>query len=384
MVEGGGRVFWAVQGVLVGGLALLAGITLQRELAMHKLHREVGELKGLLVAFSGREITFDEKAAERERRQIDLASRPEMLDYSYSGSLPPSNLNLNNLTVYWKLAGSEQSRSRNGLSRHHTVSAAWDGDGAGSPGREEQESWNSLFEGRSGPGESRGTGQRLDVAEVFQNERRTSQSNHRASRVSSTGLASAGHGFLAEARISRAPTYPPSSTSPPVTRPASTSPAPTYKKPELKSLGTPSEPTGPSTAIQLEAGDPTELRHDGRHTHWKLARWARRLGAASSFPLSPGGEVGVPSPGLYLVFAQVSYLEKARQVGFSIEVNDRPKLVCSERRGAGMQISCYTGGLLYLEQGDRVSLLDSSPSSKVDNSRGNTFMGIVKLTGDWI
>ena len=61
MVEGGGRVFWAVQGVLVGGLALLAGLTLQRELAMHKLHREVGELKGLLVAFSGREITFDEK-----------------------------------------------------------------------------------------------------------------------------------------------------------------------------------------------------------------------------------------------------------------------------------------------------------------------------------
>ena len=37
-------------------------------------------------------------------------------------------------------------------------------------------------------------------------------------------------------------------------------------------------------------------------------RWARRLGAASSFPLSPGGEVGVPSPGLYLVFAQVSLL----------------------------------------------------------------------------
>ena len=62
MVEqGGGRVFWAVQGVLVGGLALLAGITLQRELAMHKLHREVGELKGLLIAVSGHEITFDEK-----------------------------------------------------------------------------------------------------------------------------------------------------------------------------------------------------------------------------------------------------------------------------------------------------------------------------------
>ena len=41
--------------------------------------------------------------------------------------------------------------SRNSLSplppRHHTVSAAWDGEGAGTPGREEEESWNSLFEG---------------------------------------------------------------------------------------------------------------------------------------------------------------------------------------------------------------------------------------------
>ena len=69
------------------------------------------------------------------------------------------------------------------------MSAAWDGEGAGTPGREEQESWNTLFEGfqvaqnllansqsslsitqrlkgRSGPGETRGVGQQLDVAEV--------------------------------------------------------------------------------------------------------------------------------------------------------------------------------------------------------------------------
>ena len=39
-----------------------------------------------------------------------------------------------------------------------------------------------------------------------------------------------------------------------------------------------------------------------------LSRWARRLGAADSFPLSPGGDVGVPSPGLYLVYAQVEII----------------------------------------------------------------------------
>ena len=61
MVEHDNRVFWAVQGVLLGGLALLAGLTLQREGAMDKLNREVGEIRGLLVAVGSREATFEEK-----------------------------------------------------------------------------------------------------------------------------------------------------------------------------------------------------------------------------------------------------------------------------------------------------------------------------------
>ena len=61
MVEQGHRVFWALQGVLLGGLALLAGLTLQREGAMDKLNREVGEIRGLLVAVGSREATFEEK-----------------------------------------------------------------------------------------------------------------------------------------------------------------------------------------------------------------------------------------------------------------------------------------------------------------------------------
>ena len=35
----GGRVLWAVQGLLVGSLALLAGVTLKREAAIHSLNR---------------------------------------------------------------------------------------------------------------------------------------------------------------------------------------------------------------------------------------------------------------------------------------------------------------------------------------------------------
>ena len=61
MVEHDNRVFWALQGVLLGGLALLAGLTLQREVAMDKLNREVGEIRGLLVAIGSREAIFEGK-----------------------------------------------------------------------------------------------------------------------------------------------------------------------------------------------------------------------------------------------------------------------------------------------------------------------------------
>ena len=61
MVEHDNRVFWALQGVLLGALALLAGLTLKREGAMDKLNREVGEIRELLVAVGGRGVTFEGK-----------------------------------------------------------------------------------------------------------------------------------------------------------------------------------------------------------------------------------------------------------------------------------------------------------------------------------
>ena len=40
-MSGGGPFFWAVQGLLVGALALLSGISLKREAAIHSLNRLV-------------------------------------------------------------------------------------------------------------------------------------------------------------------------------------------------------------------------------------------------------------------------------------------------------------------------------------------------------
>jgi len=385
-----GALLWAVQGVLVGGLVLLAGHAFQRERQLSLILTELGEMRGLVAALRARETRI-ERQVQRTKRQVDLANRPQVLDYSYSNVLPESTANL---TVYDSWNGGINSKGHTGVNRHHTVSASWDGEGRGRPGHEEEESWNQLFEGRRGQRET--DGHEFGVGEVLGVRRRVIPSSHRQSRVAQSGPT---QGFFVEipGQSERVSPYTRTSTTPPLPHPPTPSPSPTfgstpslprasrsYKRPELKSLGTPDQPTGPSTAVQLEAEDPADIRHDGRHTHWRFARWARRLGAAASFPVSSAGEVGVPSPGLYLVYAQVSYLNRAMSGGFILEVNGRSKLSCEERRGTKMQISCYTGGLLYLEQGDKVSVKDKSSESRVNTQHGKTFFGIVKLTGDWI
>ena len=52
--------------------------------------------------------------------------------------------------------------------------------------------------------------------------------------------------------------------------------------------------------------------------------------------------------------------------------------------GIAMEMMCQTSGLLYLEQGDKVSIKDLIPDRRKDIGHGKTFFGLVKLTADWI
>ena len=52
--------------------------------------------------------------------------------------------------------------------------------------------------------------------------------------------------------------------------------------------------------------------------------------------------------------------------------------------GISMEMMCQTSGLLYLEQGDKVSIKDQIADRKKDIGHGKTFFGLVKLTADWI
>ena len=65
-------------------------------------------------------------------------------------------------------------------------------------------------------------------------------------------------------------------------------------------------------------------------------------------------------------------------------VNDNVAIECQEHRGMEMEIMCHTSGLLYLEQGDNVSIRDLYQDRIKDVRHGKTFFGLVKLTADWI
>ena len=87
------------------------------------LQEEVRELRVHLRHLQDQEDKV-EGELQRTRRQVDLFSRPEVLDYAYNAKLPESD---SNLRVYDKWFTNHRTSS-DGLSSHHKVSASWTGD----------------------------------------------------------------------------------------------------------------------------------------------------------------------------------------------------------------------------------------------------------------
>jgi len=335
---------WGVVVLLIGTTILIASHSVYKGIQLDLLHEEVRELRYQLNKLQVKEDEV-EVEVKRQRRQVDLFSKPEVLDYAYNAQLPDSD---SNLSVYDKWFSDKNDHLKHGLSKHHKVSASWSETG-------------NDYDDNDNVGE-----------EFYQDDQ---SYRHRNSRVQTSSLDyQTGQFVEVPGRLTHRGQYYKKTTS-------TTTPAPTttttrrYKKPELKSLGTPDQPTKTSTAIQLEASAGGQ---------WRLSRWAMRMNADIGFPVTQDGRVGVPSPGLYLVYAQVTYLDKHKYQGFSVLVNDNVAIECQEHRGVEMEMMCHTSGLLYLEQGDKVSIRDVNVDRKTDVSHGKTFFGLVKLTADWI
>ena len=112
---------------LQGTSILIATHSVYKGLELALLHEEVGQMRLELSKLQVKEDNM-EMEVNRHRRQVDLFSRPEVLDYAYNSRMPDSS---SELSVYDKWFTGGQSREERGLSRHHGVSASWDGGDAG-------------------------------------------------------------------------------------------------------------------------------------------------------------------------------------------------------------------------------------------------------------
>jgi len=365
-----------------------------------------GQVSQLLDIFE-KNRRSDEKP--RFRRDSNI---PPVLDQSYGVDFGPKTSN-ESVILYsqWLDAASHDV---SGIKGHHMVSAAWSDN--------EVDSGSGV--GPGGNGEALRSGG-IGAAMGGSKKNAHFASSHRQSRVSSTA-AEFGHGMLIEipGRMGKGPqplenaveavstkpvqSYrdyrPPATTTQPPPLATTTLPPPpppitptsrTYKRPELKSLGSPSQPPQSSTAVHLIAGAASGgkagpgVKHSRMHSHWKLSRWSRRLHADRSFPLHRG-KVRVNRPGLYLIYAQVSYADQHLEQGYEVMLNNVPMLECTKTRGVGHKakklhdISCYTGAVHYIEQGDQIYIRDNHDNRKTIRKPEKSFFGLVKLTSDWM
>ena len=61
---------------------------------------------------------------------------------------------------------------------------------------------------------------------------------------------------------------------------------------------------------------------------WRPSNWVNDLEMAQYFELSRDGRLTVHKPGLYLIYAQIHYLDEHDESGFHILVNGQPILQC--------------------------------------------------------
>jgi len=122
---------------------------------------------------------------------------------------------------------------------------------------------------------------------------------------------------------------------------------------------------------------------DGVFQDWTPARWAKRMKLDKQFPMSEG-KLSVSSPGVYFVYAQINYLDEHDVNAFQIYVNDDPFLLCTTMTHTPhfttKANTCYTGGVVFLEQGDKLFIRNLETNRFAVLLPSHSFFGVVQLS----
>ncbi|XP_023328572.1 protein eiger [Eurytemora carolleeae] len=137
-------------------------------------------------------------------------------------------------------------------------------------------------------------------------------------------------------------------------------------------------------AVHMQAEpDVEDSAADGIFRNWSMARWAKRLHLDDKFALEDG-RLGISSPGVYYIYAQINYLDEHDVNGFQIYVNETPFVLCTTMTHTPQQTTkvntCYTGGVVFLEQGDTVHIKNLEKNRISVFLPAHSFFGLVQLS----
>lgn len=128
-------------------------------------------------------------------------------------------------------------------------------------------------------------------------------------------------------------------------------------------------------------GNGRAKHNEGIFKAWRSSDWMDSLGMNRYFTLSRDGKLTVHESGVYLVYAQIHYLDEHDENGFHMLVDGTPILQCMVYSpGTGHKSrSCYSSQVTYLKSGNRIVIKDVGPARYTLFQRDKSFFGLTKL-----
>ncbi|XP_076243116.1 TNF superfamily member 12 eiger [Calliopsis andreniformis] len=115
---------------------------------------------------------------------------------------------------------------------------------------------------------------------------------------------------------------------------------------------------------------------------WSPSDWVDNLKMNQHFEMKENGSLVVHQDGMYLVYAQIYYIDDRNEAGFHLKVNNQAILQCSvvnHHARTGTQ-SCFSAQVTFLNKNDILVLQEASDSSRFALLEAEkTFLGLVKL-----
>ncbi|XP_012536919.1 uncharacterized protein LOC105837019 [Monomorium pharaonis] len=128
-------------------------------------------------------------------------------------------------------------------------------------------------------------------------------------------------------------------------------------------------------------GNGRARHYNGIFRAWQPSEWVANFGMGRHFTLASDGKLTVHEPGLYLVYAQIHYLDEHDENGFHMLVNGRPVLQCMVYSpGVGHKSrSCFSAQITILQAGDHLVLKDIGSARYTLFQHDKSFFGLVKV-----